>query len=170
MKKMEEEIDIRIKDLQERRNKENNVVFIYINKQLDEFDIREIFTALGEIYIKIRAHFRVGIYSQEKTRPLIAVLDDRSVLKQLHVLRKATMIKETAPLHLRKVILTKDRTKLERTARGNTAPKRTKPVQETSLKEIDETSRRRYVPEVVTSMDTDRFDSTQIHPIHRWLI
>lgn len=89
-----------------------------INRQIDEFDIRVI-QCPSVVGVTIRAHIRVGIYSKEKTRPLIVVLDDKSVRKQL--LCKATLIKETAPLHLRNVILSKDRTKSERRGSKSTS-------------------------------------------------
>ena len=141
------EMDVRFKNLQDRRNKEHNIFLSLkeraeangqINKQEDKSDLHELLRSLDVNDVQLRAHFSLGVYNQSKTRPIIAVIEDKT--KRRLLLNNATYIKDKAraPAHLKCAILARDRTKLENEQKKSLLAQK---AYKTTSKEIDELPR-----------------------------
>ncbi|OWF39126.1 hypothetical protein KP79_PYT02322 [Mizuhopecten yessoensis] len=118
-------VDARNKELEERKNKANNIVLFNVpeqsdsvpltNKARDENVIRKISEALEVQDLAILAHFRMGKKKPDFTRPLVAVLGAKKQRKTL--LEKARLIKNRMEGVLKRVVLTRDLTQEQRRER-----------------------------------------------------
>ncbi|OWF42847.1 hypothetical protein KP79_PYT24532 [Mizuhopecten yessoensis] len=118
-------VDARNKELEERKNKANNIVLFNVpeqsdsvpktNKARDENVIRKISGALEVQDLAMLAHFRMGKKKADFTRPLVAVLGEKKQRKTL--LEKARLIKNRMEEVLKRVVLTRDLTQEQRRER-----------------------------------------------------
>lgn len=122
---LENLVDARTKELDDRRRRDCNLVLFNLpehrsqdteeNKKGDEEDVKALCSFLGLENVQLAAQFRLGRRNPANTRPLKVILQNRAHRKYL--LDNAKHIKEKVPPRLKRVIINKDLTLVQRQER-----------------------------------------------------
>ena len=118
-------VDARNSELEDRRRRETNITLFNLrehnlptgqdNKAADAEDFAQLCACLGLETPSMITWFRLGKKAPNKTRPLKIVLESKVHKKKL--LENAKYIAEKAPEYLKRVILSKDLTPIQRQER-----------------------------------------------------
>lgn len=118
-------VDARHSELEDRKRRETNITIFNLpehnfttgseNKKADEQDFNMLCSSLGLETPSFSNCFRLGRKTADKTRPVKVLLTSK--VQRRALLENAKYIKDKAPLNMRRVIISRDLTPLQRNER-----------------------------------------------------